>query len=97
MIAPSTDPIRHDPVRGTGLGLRQTDVGFEIVYLFPDSPAEEADLMKGDVIVATDGIPVFERGCDSTNDDAEKESLTLSIVRGGETMDVVVRPSVLIP
>jgi predicted aspartyl protease len=97
MIAPSQDPIRLDPVRGTGLGLRPIDAGLEIVHLFADSPAEEAGLRTGDVIVATNGVPVYERGCVSMDDDTKQDSVTLSIVRGGEALDVVVEPRVLVP
>ena len=97
MIAPSADPVRFDPVRGSGLALRPIELGFEIVRVFAGSPAEEARLLKGDVIVAIDGTAVYERGCLSIDDDTERDTVVLTVIRDGETTDVTVSQRVLVP
>jgi membrane-associated protease RseP (regulator of RpoE activity) len=97
MIAPSEDPIRTGPVRGTGLALRPVDAGFEVVHVFPGSPAAEAEIEEGDLIVAIDGTPVYERGCVSFDDDSDREAVTLSIVRDGREIDTRVLSRILVP
>lgn len=97
MVASSEDPIRFDPERGTGLALRPTDLGFEVYEVFPDSAAAEARLRKGDVIVAIDGTPVYERGCLSTDDDPDRDGVVISVVRGKKRFDVAIVSRVLVP
>jgi len=100
MVAASDEPIETGPVRGTGLALKPIDAGFEVVHVFPDSPAAEARLQKGDVVVAINDTPVYERGCVSFDDDdtdGDRDPSVLSILRGGEKIDVPVTRRVLIP
>jgi len=97
MIAPSGDPIRFDPVRSSGLALRPIDLGFEVYEVFPDTAAEEAQLREGDVIVAIDGTPVYERGCVSKDDDPDEDGVVMSVVRDGERFDVTIVSRVLVP
>ena len=97
MIASSDEPIQTGPVRGTGLALRPAEAGFEVVHVFRDSPAAEAEIRQGDVIVAIDGTAVYERGCASFDDSDGGTAVVLSIVRDGEEIDVRVSPRVLVP
>ncbi len=45
--------------KGLGLRVRYAAAGLEVTHVFPDTPAERADIRKGDVITAIDGRPVL--------------------------------------
>ena len=98
-IEPAVDePVRFAPVRGMGLGLDPTPDGMRIVGIFPDSPAAAADLRKGDVILAVDGVKVTERGCRGvTFEDDEAGSRRLAIDRNGKSLEVDVPLATLVP
>jgi len=97
MIADSTDPIRSDPERGTGLALWPIETGYRVAHIFPDTPAEQAGMRVGDVIRAVDGVPVYERGCTELDDYDDRESVVMSVARGAETIDVQISIRVLVP
>lgn len=72
------------------------------IYLFgiiPDSPAENADLQAGDIIVAVDGVSCSEDNYYDILDLIRGESGTavgLTVLRNGETLEIpVVRAAVL--
>ena len=75
----------------------ESEAGFEVVHVLRDSPAAEAEIQQGDVIVAIDGTAVYERGCTSFDDSDGARAAVLSIVRDGEEIDVRVSPRVLVP
>ena len=60
-------------------------------------PGEQAGLRIGDVIVAIDGEPVWERGCVSVNDAGAEPTSTWSVDRNGEILDVEITSRVLVP
>ena len=55
--------VRMESRRGTGALLRPRPNSLEVVRIVPGSPAEDAGLQQGDVVIFVDGIPVNERGC----------------------------------
>ena len=83
-----------------GIGVSITTEGVEkgvlITDVTPDGPAYRAGLLKDDVILAVDGLPVCDGSEDSLDMNEtrskvrgeEGTSLTLTILRGGETRSV---------
>ncbi len=97
MIPDHDGPIGTGPVRGTGLAFNPTADGLEVVRVFPDTPAEAADLREGDVVVAVDGTPVYERGCRALHEEPGDDPSTLTVERGGASFDVTLTASTLVP
>ena len=73
------------------------DNAVEVVEVIGDSPAARAGLRAEDLVVAIDGEPV--RGVDDLqrllSEDRIGADVNLSVVRGGEPRDVMVRPEEL--
>ena len=97
LVADSEDPILMEPVRGIGLVYRPKEQGFEVAKVMPGTPAERAGILKGDVVFAIDGLPVYERGCQPMNGDQSAESHLLSLHRGDNSMEISVPAEVLVP
>ena len=97
MLPDSDTPIHSEPARGHGLALRPIEEGLEVARVFPGMPGEQAGLRIGDVIVAIDGEPVWERGCVSVNDAGAEPTSTWSVDRNGEILDVEITSRVLVP
>jgi membrane-associated protease RseP (regulator of RpoE activity) len=75
------------------LGIRcEDDGGAKVAEVIPGSPADEAGLRAGDVILALDTHGVV--GCDDLADEIGKrtpgQTVALKVWRGGETVRVVV-------
>ncbi len=87
-----------------GIGVQVSQhAPFSIVTVFPDSPAQRAGLMPGDVILAVNGIPATEQTLQSLNGlirGEEGTAVTLTVMRRSEPapLDItVVRGVVSIP
>ncbi len=70
-----------------------------ILRVFPDSPAEESGLLKGDIIYTVNGIEASSEDLDLLVQEEirgeEGTSVKLEVVRGGETLEfTVIRRSV---
>lgn len=76
-----------------GVTLAETDEGVEITGVIPGSPAKEAGLKKGDLILAIDGEEVdsVEAVIDRVQDAEPGEELTFTIERRGKQQDIDVR------
>lgn len=96
-IEPSSDePIVLDGVHGSGAVLLPSDAGFEVARVLDDTPADSAGIRVGDLVVAMDGTPVYESGCERW----ERErggSRVLSILRDGRRFDIKVEWAELVP
>ena len=90
-------PIRPDAFTGTGLAVHPRDEGLEVLQVFPGSPAEAAGLKKGDVVVAINGVPVYQRGCRAPGDESLGDSRVLSFLRDGDPAETELRIGVLVP
>jgi S1-C subfamily serine protease len=68
--------------------------GLLIVSIEPDSPAAQAGLLVGDVLVAIDGASLasFEQLLDVLGGDAVGKRVQLDVVRGGKqrSVDIVI-------
>lgn len=79
---------------GIGITIRlinETDPGFTLVEISPDSPAEKAGLKPGDVLVAVGGESAIELGIDETKNRVRGEKgtdVTITFRIDGEDRDV---------
>ena len=78
--------ITFEPIITHGMVLEIHKKGFRIKAIVPQTPAENADLKKGDVVTHWNGEPVGERGCR----EEDKEFLHLKLLRGTEEHEVEV-------
>ena len=92
----SSEPLHLPAVRGTGAILIPALEGYEIVRLLENSPAARVGLRVGDVVVAVDGTPVFEKGCDRWKE-VDRTETTLSVLREGQTLDLLVEVVDIVP
>ncbi len=78
--------------------INEDDPGFTIVSVTSNSPAYQAGLENGDVIVAVEGASVVELGIEETQSRVKGEEgtdVTLTILRGEETFDVTITRGVV--
>lgn len=78
---------------GIGVYIVQTDDGIEIVYVMQSSPAMEAGMKKGDVIVAIDGKRIADVGYNeavSLVAGTAGTKVTLTVRRDGAEQDITV-------
>jgi membrane-associated protease RseP (regulator of RpoE activity) len=88
-------PVRLPSRRGTGALTTIDGDRMFVARVVAGSPAQQAGLQVGDRITLIDGVPVWERGC--REDRPEVESVTFTVLRGGETFEVQVATAVLLP
>jgi hypothetical protein len=92
----SPNPLRLPPKRGTGAVVFPTDDGHEIARVLEGTPAAHAGLRVGDIVVAYDGIGVFDMGCDRWIREHRTDT-TLTVLRDGETFDLQVEVVDIVP
>jgi S1-C subfamily serine protease len=87
-VAPSVPVQRHGVL--LGVSVVQVSAGLRVVAVLPDSPAEAAALVRGDVIASVDGEPVRRFGDLQAALDAAVPGATvlLEVVRAGESLQV---------
>ena len=93
----SSEPIRMESRRGLGAAFSPLPEGFEVIQVFPDTPAEAAGLTQGDLVTHQDGVPMGERNCVGAAGDLGKESVRLTVRRGDATRDIDIAVSTLVP
>lgn len=86
---------------GIGVGVGPNDLGLQVLRTYPDSPAREAGLKTGDVIVSADGKPLkglkLEQAVALVKG-PEGSKVVLGIRRDGKTRKVTVaRREVIVP
>lgn len=97
LLADSEQPIRDASLRGPGLGFTPVEGGFEVIAVFPDTPAARADIEKGDRLVSVDGVAVTERGCRKEAFWGERQTALLGLIRNGAPHAVEVQIEELVP
>lgn len=85
----ATQPVALPAGLRTSLGLSQ-EAGLLVVGIEPDSPAERAGLLLGDILVAFAGQPVADLRAlqERLSADTVGTTQTLRIIRGGQSADV---------
>ncbi len=79
---------------GIGITIRlieETDPGFTIIEISPDSPAEKAGLKPGDILIGVGGESAIELGMDETKNRVRGEAgteVTVKFLIDGEEKDV---------
>ncbi len=82
--------------RGTGIAVLPRKGVLEVLRVFPDTPAQRAGLVEGDVIAAIDGKSPAARGCWSDGE-SDRNPLRLTVERGERTLEVILEAEVLVP
>jgi len=82
----------HSSGQFTGIGvlMEEKDGQLQIVQVFDNSPAQEAGVMAGDIIIAVDGQPVGDQAQEETSTRIRGPSgsdVTLRVRRGSEELD----------
>lgn len=92
LAAPSLIHAQDDAQAYLGVRYRQTDAGAVVVMVVPGSPADDADLQRGDVITAVNGESVVEEGALTTIVAAlaPGDEITMAVTRDGEALDLTV-------
>jgi C-terminal processing protease CtpA/Prc len=72
---------------------RNADGTYAVSRVFPETPAAEAGVLAGDIIVAVDGRPARDIGTEELRRLLERDgaAVTLRLGRGPENIDVVLR------
>ena len=80
-----------------GIGItitqREDDLGFDIILVEPDSPAQKAGIQPGDILATAEGISVAELGMDETRNRVRGEEGTdvnVGILRGEEMIQLTI-------
>jgi hypothetical protein len=95
---PVDEPLRFDSKYGIGAVFTPGERGWPLLEIFPGSGAEAAGLQHGDVLLARDGEPMWDRSCreDASYDTAPKE-VTLTVRRNDQEVDLTVTTRILVP
>lgn len=78
---------------GITIQLREDELGYDIVQVAKDGPAEEAGLLPGDILTHAEGQSVTENGLDGTKTIIQGEEGTtteVTILRDGEALTFTV-------
>ena len=78
---------------GVTIQVREDETGFDIIKVTADSPAEEAGLQPGDIVIGVDGASVANIGVEAARDMVRGEEGTqvvLTILRDGTQLEVTV-------
>lgn len=90
------EPIEFPAVREIGWALRPNEKGFEVLRVFDGFGASRAGVETGDLVVAIDGTPVYERDlCD--HEPETRTQVAVTIERGGRRIDFDVPVDVVVP
>ncbi|MHC4948222.1 MAG: aspartyl protease family protein [Planctomycetota bacterium] len=95
--APLATPLESPPYHGLGTACRPTGDALEVVRLFGGSPAGAAGVRVGDRIVAIDGTPVADNGCERLVRPNGPDDMTLLVERDGERRVVAVTKACMVP
>jgi len=95
--ASSKETLHIEGVRGTGAVAKPADTGYEIVRVLSGTPADDAGLLVGDLILAIDGTNPYEQGCERWEKAGSREQVTLKIEREQRTLEITVPVTVLVP
>ena len=98
-MEPAVDAEFRMPARrGSGVLAGPRNGQMQVLKLIPGSPAEQAGVRTGDVILEIDGLDIHRQGCERRNrDEEELEKVVYRIQRNGETFDVEVPLIDLVP
>lgn len=89
-------PFRIPPYRGSGAVQFPREDGLEVVDVVAGTPAERSGVLRGDRVIAIDGVGVYDRGCrPSGGPQADEERWTVR--RGERTLDLTVPVIDLLP
>jgi len=97
MQGQGSDPIRLAPWVGMGLGFHPRSGGLEVVKVFAATSAAAAGLLAGDLVVAIDGTPVYDRGCADPRGEPAGRRKLLTYLRDGVQAEAEIVTEILIP
>jgi len=90
----ASGPIPAEDHVELGAALRPVADGLEVLEVYPDTPAQAAGVLAGDLITHYDAAPIAERGCVNTTDG---RGLTLTVRRNAMVRDIAVSLDPVLP
>ena len=88
--------VSVEPRRGTGLSLEMRPTDWIVIGYEASSPAARSGIQPVDRIIAVDGIPIEDLGCERFERDPGTTSITYTIERGLDVFDINVPIGVLV-
>lgn len=77
---------------GIGIEVQLKDEKMQVVSVFPDSPAQEAGLLKDDILLKVDDLDItpdsYQEAISKMRSNKEEGDVMLSVLRGGETLSL---------
>lgn len=90
------EPIDFPPVRDIGWALRPNENGYEVLRVFEGFGASRAGVEQGDLVVAIDGTPVYERDlCD--REPEQRAQVRVTVEREGQRIEFDVPVDIVVP
>ncbi len=89
-------PIEFPAVREIGWAVRPRRRGLEVLRVFDGLGASRAGVQPGDLVLAIDGTPVYERDlCD--HDPEDRSSVRVTVERDGRSIDFDIAVDIVVP
>jgi len=90
------DSIVVPPLYGTGMVLIPHEKHYEVADVIEGSAADQAGIVAGDRVIAIDGTPVFERGCQARESPESPQSRSYTIERDDRRIEIRLTAGVLV-
>ena len=90
-------PVRMPSLVSSGMAFHPRPEGLEILRVFPGTSAASAGLREGDLVLAIDGTPVYQRGCGDPSGEAAGERQVVSYLSTGTETETAITFETLIP
>jgi predicted aspartyl protease len=90
------EPVEFPAMRDLGWSISPKNEGYRVLRVFDGLGADRAGILPGDLVVAIDGTPVYERDlCERKQE--QRPEVPVSVEREGERMEFTVPVDIVVP